>query len=296
MIHSPETDVNKKPPWLKVRFPSHPNFFYVSNLLKKKQLHTICQSAKCPNIAECWSHKTATFLILGDVCTRQCSFCAVKKGFPESVQPDEAERVVEAVLSMELRYAVITSVTRDDLPDHGASVYADTIVAIRERAPKVKVEVLVPDFGGKPEPLKSVLDARPDILNHNLEVPEILYQVVQRPKQHYARSVRLLEAAKAMGAVTKSGLIVGLGEQHEDILQVFSDLRRADCDFITIGQYLQPSKAHAPVKKFYTPREFEQMKQIALDFGFEAVQSGPLVRSSYMAHKMYRRYEQKGTH
>lgn len=296
MIHSPETDVNKKPPWLKVRFPSHPNFFYVSNLLKKKQLHTICQSAKCPNIAECWSHKTATFLILGDVCTRQCSFCAVKKGIPEPFHEGEVERVVEAVLSMELRYAVITSVTRDDLPDGGASVYADTIRAVREKAPEVNVEILIPDLGGEPKPLKTVVDARPHILNHNLEVPEVLYPVVQRPKQNYSRSLHLLETAKGLGAITKSGLMVGLGEQHEDILQVFSDLRRAACDFLTIGQYLQPSKEHAPVKKFYTPQEFEQMRQIALDFGFVAVQSGPLVRSSYMAHRMYRRYEQKGTH
>lgn len=278
----------KKPSWLKVRFPSHQNFFQVSHLVKEKNLHTICQSAKCPNIGECWSQRTATFLILGDTCTRSCTFCAVEKGAPSSLSPSEPQRVAEAVASLGLRFAVVTSVTRDDLPDGGASVFAETIKSIRERVPGVKVEALIPDFKGSQESLKNVIDARPDILNHNLEVPEAQYPQINRPKENYRRSLKVLERARKMGAKTKSGLMVGLGEKEDDILQTFADLREVGCELLTIGQYLQPSKRNIPVHRYWSPQEFVRWKKVAFHFGFKAVESGPLVRSSYMAHKMYK--------
>lgn len=288
-----ESQVLKKPAWLKVRLPSHPNFYYLSSLLREKNLHTICQSAKCPNISECWSQRTATFLILGDRCTRSCTFCAVENGMPGPPSGDEPLRIVEAISALGLRYAVITSVTRDDLKDGGASAFTRTILAIRENLPGVKVEVLIPDFGGNDQALKTVIEARPDVLNHNLEVPEVVYPVVSRPRQNYSRSLEVLERAEKMGALTKSGLMVGLGEKEEDLLQTFSDLRRADCDLLTIGQYLQPSRLSAPVQKFYSPLEFEQLRKIALDFGFVEVEAGPLVRSSYLAHRMYASFQKK---
>lgn len=288
-----ETQTKNKPSWLKVKFPSHQNFFNVSNLLKKKNLHTICQSAKCPNIGDCWTQKTAAFLILGDTCTRGCSFCAVKKGAPLLPSPNEALRVAEAVSWMGLRYAVVTSVTRDDLPDGGASLFAATIRAIKKSKPGIKVEALIPDFKGNEEAIKTVIHANPDIINHNLEVPETIYPEINRPKENYLRSLKVLEKSKEMGATTKSGLMVGLGEKMEDIIRTFADLRRAACDLLTIGQYLQPSKTNAPVQRYYTPQEFLSFKRIALDFGFREVESGPLVRSSYKAHKMYNSYQKK---
>jgi lipoic acid synthetase len=283
----PEVLTKKKPSWLKVKFPSDQNFFRVSHLIKEKNLHTICQSAKCPNIGECWSQRTATFLILGKTCTRNCAFCAVDKGVPLPLSSGEPHRVSEAVDSMGLRYAVVTSVTRDDLPDGGASVFAETIEAIRNRVPGVKVEVLIPDFKGDEKALSKVIEARPDILNHNLEVPEALYPRINRPRSNYRRSLKVLERAAQMGAITKSGLMVGLGEKEEDILQTFIDLREAGCDLLTIGQYLQPSLTYAAVHRYYAPQEFLRLKQTALDSGFRAVESGPLVRSSYKAHEMY---------
>lgn len=281
-----ETQTSKKPPWLKVRFPSHKNFFYVSNLVKKQNIHTICQSAKCPNISECWSHKTATFLILGDTCTRNCGFCAVKKGAPSSLS-DEASHIAETASLMGLNYVVITSVTRDDLEDGGAFRFAETISKIRETSPQAKVEALIPDFNGNTSALQTVIDAHPDILNHNLEVPVSLYPLINRPKSFYDRSLGILKTAAKKGMVTKSGMMIGLGEKMEDILQVFSDLKNAACKLLTLGQYLQPTQKHVLVQKYYSPLEFKQLGQIAFDFGFKDVVSGPLVRSSFQAHKMY---------
>ncbi len=281
-----ETQTSKKPPWLKVRFPSHKNFFYVSNLVKKQNIHTICQSAKCPNISECWSHKTATFLILGDTCTRNCGFCAVKKGAPSSLS-DEASHIAETASLMGLNYVVITSVTRDDIEDGGAFRFAETISKIRETSPQAKVEALIPDFNGNTSALQTVIDAHPDILNHNLEVPVSLYPLINRPKSFYDRSLGILKTAAKKGMVTKSGMMIGLGEKMEDILQVFSDLKNAACKLLTLGQYLQPTQKHVLVQKYYSPLEFKQLEQIAFDFGFKDVVSGPLVRSSFQAHKMY---------
>lgn len=292
-MHLAEAQTKKKPPWLKVRFPSHKNFFSVSNLIKEKHLHTICQSARCPNIGECWSQKTATFLILGDRCTRNCSFCAVAKGNPLSLSSDEPQKVAEAVSTMGLRYTVITSVTRDDLADGGASVFVETIKAVRDKVQGIKVEVLIPDFEGSIDSLIMILEAKPDVLNHNLEVPEILYPRINRAKKNYRRSLAVLENTHKFGATIKSGLMIGLGESKEDIFQTFVDLRGVSCDLLTIGQYLQPTKANTPVLKYYTPKEFLQLKHIALDLGFKAVESGPLVRSSYMAHKLYQSIQKK---
>ena len=292
MEFQPESHVSKKPPWLKVRFPSDKNFFYVSSLIKEKQLNTICRSARCPNISECWSHKTATFLILGNICTRDCAFCAVQKGTPQRDASDEASQVAEAVMLMGLQYAVITSVTRDDLDDGGAQIFAETIKKIREKTPQTRIEVLIPDFKGEEEALSKVIAAEPDILNHNLEVPSRLYPQINRPSISYARSLKVLKTAAEKGMATKSGLMIGLGEKTEDILQAFSDLRKASCQLLTIGQYLQPTKKHIPVRKYYSPNEFDQFRRIALDFGFRDVVSGPLVRSSYRAHKMYESFHQ----
>lgn len=289
----PEIQTNKKPSWLKVRLPSHENFFNVSSLLEKENLNTICQSAKCPNVSECWSKKTATFLILGDICTRDCAFCAVKKGVPLPLSMEEAQRVSAAISSLGLQYAVLTSVTRDDLPDGGASLFVETIRVVKERNPGVKLEVLIPDFKGNEQALETVIHARPEILNHNLEAPERIYPLINRPKRNHNRSLKVLEKSKEWGALTKSGIMIGLGERMEDILQTFSDLRHVSCDLLTIGQYLQPTKIHAPVRKYYSPGEFDQMKKIALDFGFMDVESGPLVRSSFGAHKMYEALRKK---
>jgi len=277
----------KKPDWLKVKFPSEQNFFYLSSILKKENLNTICRSAKCPNISECWSQKTATFLILGDTCTRHCAFCAVKKGIPSPPSPDEPSRIAEAVSLLGLRYGVITSVTRDDLSDGGASIFAQTIRAIKERMPDVRVEVLIPDFGGNEQAVATVVRSRPDIVNHNLETTESMYPKIKRPKKNYEQSLKVLQKAKELGAFTKSGLMVGLGEKEQEIVHAFFDLRRVSCDLLTIGQYLQPSKTNAPVRKFYTPYEFERLRRLALNSGFRDVESGPLVRSSYKAHRMY---------
>jgi len=277
----------KKPSWLKVKLPTHDNFFYVSHLLKDKNLNTICQSAKCPNIAECWSHKTATFLILGDTCTRGCSFCAVKKGSPAPLSSQEPKKTAEAIVAMGLRYAVITSVTRDDLPDGGAEHFAQTLEAVRKKAPEVRLEVLIPDFQGNDAALQRVLAANPDIINHNIEVPENIYPLINRPLINYRRSLQVLKRSKELGASTKSGLMIGLGEQREDILRTLSDLRGVSCDLLTIGQYLQPTKQNAPVQRYYTPEEFKDLLELALTFGFKAVVSGPLVRSSYRAHALF---------
>jgi lipoic acid synthetase len=276
-----------KPPWLKVRLPAHGSFFEVSNILKRNHLHTICQSARCPNIAECWTARTATFLILGDTCTRQCDFCAVKKGAPVGVSGEEPEQVAEAIATLGLDYAVVTSVTRDDLPDGGASVFARTIRAIKERRPQAKVEVLVPDFQGSEEALAAVIASGPDVLNHNLETTEPGYPRINRPPGNYRLSLGVLETAKSLGALTKSGLMVGLGETGPEVEQTLSDLRNAGCGLLTIGQYLQPGRQNPPVSRYYTPEEFEAMRARALELGFRDVAAGPLVRSSYRAHKLF---------
>lgn len=286
-MSSIHTKPSPKPSWLKVKFPSHHHFFEVSKLLKDKNLNTICESAKCPNIAECWGKRTATFLILGNRCTRNCAFCAVKKGRPSPPEMEEGEKVAEASFSIGLQYVVVTSVTRDDLPDGGAFLFVSTIKAVKEKSSGTKVEVLIPDFQGDRKALRKVLEAQPDVVNHNLEVPEKLYPSINRPLQNYSRSLRVLERAKEYGTLTKSGIMLGLGEKKQHILQTFSDLRKISCDLLTMGQYLQPTKNHPPVKKYYSPLEFNQLKKIALDFGFKGVESGPLVRSSYQAHQMY---------
>jgi len=277
----------QKPAWLKVRLPSHGEFFRVAEILKAGRLHTICQSARCPNIGECWERRTATFLILGDTCTRNCGFCAVAKGTPLPPDPEEPRRVAEAVASLGLAYAVVTSVTRDDLADGGAGHFAAVIEAIRAKSPATRVEALIPDFGGDAAALDTVLAARPDILNHNLETTESLYPAIRRPRENYRRSLAVLAAAKARGALTKSGLMIGLGESRDDILTTLADLRRAGCDLLTVGQYLQPTASHPPVARYYTPDEFAAFAAAARKSGFIEAVSGPLVRSSYQAGRLF---------
>jgi len=277
----------QKPNWLKVRLPSHGDFFRVSDLLDSKHLNTICRSARCPNIGHCWERKTATFLILGDICTRNCGFCAVSKGVPAAPVSDEPERVAEAVQSLGLKYVVITSVTRDDLPDGGAAYFARTIGAVREASPRTKVEALIPDFGGDGKALEVVLRAGPDVLNHNLETVASLYLKIRRPAENYRRSLDVLTAAKKSGTPTKSGLMIGLGENPADIAQAIADLSLSGCDLLTLGQYLQPAAAHLPVEKYYTPAEFEALRKTALGMGFREVAAGPLVRSSFEADRLY---------
>jgi len=280
-------DLLPKPAWLKVRFPSHRNFFEVYSILRRNHLHTICQSAKCPNIAECWSAKTATFLILGDTCTRGCSFCAVNKGAPAGQSDEEPGQVAGAIASMGIDYAVVTSVTRDDLPDGGASAFVRTIRAIKERRPQAKVEALIPDFQGSEEAIAAVVASGPDVLNHNLETTELGYSRINRPRGNYRRSLGVLEIAKSLGALTKSGLMVGLGEAAAEIEQTLSDLRSVGCDLLTVGQYLQPSRQNPPVHRYYNPQEFNTMRDRALALGFRDVAAGPLVRSSYQAHRLF---------
>ncbi len=282
-------DALPKPPWIRVRLPHGRNVERVRALVRSGSLHTVCEAARCPNLGECWSCGTATFLILGEVCTRNCRFCAVRAGIPAPPSPDEPAAVGRAVAAMELRHAVVTSVTRDDLEDGGASVFAAVIQEIRRHVPQCTVEVLIPDFQGRRSPLQAVLAARPDILGHNLETVPRLYRTV-RPRADYARSLHLLAAAKAIdgSVLTKSGIMVGLGESSEEIHQVMVDLRGVSCDILTIGQYLCPSPAHAPVQRYYPPDAFETLAQTAKDLGFRWVESAPLVRSSYHAEQQAR--------
>ncbi|MBN1938377.1 MAG: lipoyl synthase [Candidatus Aminicenantes bacterium] len=282
----PRPQPGPKPAWLRVRLPADEAYFSVSALLEQRGLHTICRSARCPNIGECWAKKTATFLILGDVCTRACAFCAVGKGRPKPPAPDEPERVADAAALLGLKYAVVTSVTRDDLPDGGASHFVATAAALRRRLPGIRVELLIPDFNGDPSALETALAARPDILNHNLETTETLYPLLRRPAAGYRRSLEVLRRASGRGFAVKSGLMVGLGETMDDLFRAFRDLREAGCLLLTIGQYLQPSAAHVPVARYYTPGEFDGLKERALAEGFAGVESGPLVRSSYHAHSL----------
>lgn len=273
---------------MKVKFPSQEGYFSVSAILRKHGLNTICLSAQCPNRAECWTERTATFLILGDVCTRNCAFCAVTKGTPSAPEMDEPERVAEAAASLGLRYVVVTSVTRDDLPDGGAAHFARVIRSLRDRIPGVKVETLIPDFAGAEAPLRTVLEAAPEVLAHNVETVEPFYPRIGRPFARYRRSLEVLRLAAALGpAVTKSGLLIGLGETAADLSRTMADLRAAGCSLLTIGQYLRPSKLHAPVARYWTPAEFESLRREALGLGFAGVESGPLVRSSFHAHKLH---------
>ncbi|HXE74848.1 MAG TPA: lipoyl synthase [Candidatus Xenobia bacterium] len=275
-----------RPPWLKVRLPGGENYTHLKGLMGQLSLHTVCESARCPNVAECWGHGTATFMILGNLCTRACGFCAVPHGRPISLDTDEPRRVAEAVAAMRLRYAVVTSVNRDDLPDGGASIFAETIRAIREQVPGCKVEVLIPDFRGNWGALATVVEAAPEVLNHNTETVPRLYRQV-RMGAAYERSLELLRRAKQMNRAmpTKSGIMVGLGETCDEILETLRDLRAQEVDILTVGQYLQPTRQHLPITRFYHPDEFAQIKRDALALGFKHAECGPLVRSSYHAHE-----------
>ena len=269
-------------PWLKVKLPQGENYFALKQLVRDKRLHTVCESASCPNIGECWNQRTATFMILGDICTRSCGFCDVKTGRPLGLDREEPQRVAEAVKVLGLTHAVITSVNRDELPDGGASVWAETIRQVKVQNPRCTVEALIPDFEGSEKALLTVLDAKPGILAHNTETVPRLYRTV-RPQAKYPRSLEVLQRAKQHRFVTKSGIMVGLGEEWEELRQVMQDLHDVECDILTIGQYLQPSRRHLPVRRIYTPEEFRQLRQEALALGFRHVESGPLVRSSYHA-------------
>jgi lipoic acid synthetase len=269
-------------PWLKVKLPHGDNYVELKQLVREKRLHTVCESASCPNIGECWNQKTATFMILGDVCTRSCGFCDVKTGRPLGLDREEPARVAEAVNALGLKHAVITSVNRDELPDGGAAIWAATIRQVKSLNPGCTVEALIPDLEGHEAALLTVLQAKPDILAHNTETVPRLYRTV-RPQAKYARSLELLQRAKKQGFVTKSGLMVGLGEEWEELRQVMRDLCAVHCDILTIGQYLQPSRQHLPVLRIYTPEEFQRLRQEGLAYGFRHVEAGPLVRSSYHA-------------
>jgi lipoic acid synthetase len=275
-----------KPEWLKAKAPVGENFHNLKKLARGLGLHTVCESAQCPNIGECWNHRTATFMLLGDICTRRCGFCAVPKGKPGPIDWDEPSRVAEAVATLGLKHAVVTSVNRDDDNLGGARVFAETIRQIREKSPGCRIEVLIPDFQGLDEALKIVLEAKPDVLNHNTETVPRLYRVV-RSGARYERTLQLLENAKKFspGMVTKSGVMVGLGETFSELVEVFRDLGSRGVDILTVGQYLRPSRDHLPIARFYTPDEFGLLKDAALAFGFRHVESGPLVRSSYHAHE-----------
>jgi lipoyl synthase len=281
-----------KPPWLKVRAPGSENFLRLKGLMAELKLHTVCEEAHCPNIGECWHHGTATFMILGDICTRACAYCAVAHGKPATLDLDEPERVANAIATMQLRHAVITSVDRDDVPDGGAAIFAETIRLTRTRVPQCRIEVLIPDFQGKESSLYAVLDARPDVLNHNIETVPRLYRMA-RSGGKYPRSLELLDRSRryAPRIGTKTGIMVGLGERTEEVIEVFDDLRTVGVSILTIGQYLRPSVRHAPMERYYHPDEFAELKRIALAKGFVHVESGPLVRSSYHAHEQADAYE-----
>ena len=273
-----------RPDWIRAKAPSGENFEEVMALVTDLKLHTVCQSAGCPNIGECWHERTATFLILGNTCTRSCGFCAVPSGEPLPADGEEPERVAEAAFVLSLKHVVVTSVTRDDLADGGASIFAETIRAIRRRLPDCSIEVLIPDFRRSRDALQVVVEVRPDVLNHNVETVPRMYRLI-RPQADYKASLELLRRAKEMDAAisTKSGIMVGVGETVEEVGQTMRDLRNVGCDILTIGQYLRPSLNHAPIAKYYTPEEFEQLRLLGMSLGFEHIEAGPLVRSSYHA-------------
>ena len=295
-MREPAQPREPKPPWLKVRAPGSPNYRRLKSLMRSLSLHTVCEEAHCPNIGECWHHGTATFMILGEICTRACGYCNVAHGRPRPVDPVEPGRVADAVGALQLSYVVITSVDRDDLEDGGASGFAETIHHTRQCRPTCRIEVLIPDFQGNETALRTVLDARPDVLNHNIETVPRLYREA-RPGGRYARALELLQRSRryAPDIPTKSGLMVGLGEQWHEVVSTLADLRTAGCGILTIGQYLRPSAAHLPMARFYHPTEFGELKGIALGMGFGHVESGPLVRSSYHAHEQTSSYERART-
>jgi len=287
---APEAPAPRKPAWLKVRAPGGPNYVEVKRLMRDLKLHTVCEEAHCPNVGECWEHRAATFMILGDVCTRNCAYCAVAHGTPAPYDPEEPARLAEAVAAMGLKHVVITSVDRDDLPNGGAESFAQCVVEIRRRLPEMSVELLIPDFKGSDHALELVVAAGPDILNHNLETVERLYRVA-RPGGRYPRALRLLRRAKEMAPeqVTKSGLMCGLGEEWDELLGAMRDLAAQDVEILTVGQYLRPSNSHLPVARFYTPDEFGQLREAGQPMGFRHVEAGPLVRSSYHAWEQAQR-------
>lgn len=279
------TTISRRPAWLKARAPSGENYSDVLTLMREKSLHTVCEEARCPNIGECWNHRTATFLLLGDICTRGCRYCAIGKGKPQPLDEREPERVAASVAHLRLRYAVLTSVNRDDQPDGGAHIFARTIQLIREQTTDCQIEVLIPDFDGNWDALQMVLDARPDVLNHNIESIDRLFRRF-RPRASFQQSIELLARARAFDPqlVTKSGMMVGAGETNSEVIEVMDALRSADVNILTIGQYLAPSASYWPVDRFVTPEEFAFFKEEGLKRGFTHVESGPLVRSSYNAH------------
>ncbi|MFD0617614.1 MULTISPECIES: lipoyl synthase [Paenibacillus] len=276
----------RKPEWIKIKLTTGENYTEIKNMMRSKTLHTVCEEARCPNIYECWANRTATFMILGDICTRACRFCAVNTGLPTELDLQEPERVAESTEQMGLKHCVVTSVARDDLQDGGAMIFAETVKAIRRRMPFCSVEVLIPDFMGNEDALRVVMDAKPDILNHNVETVERLSDRV-RAKAKYDRTLELLRRAKEMQPQipTKSSIMLGVGEEWDEILQTMDDLRAVGCNILTIGQYLQPTKKHLNVEKYYHPDEFAKLKEEGMKRGFSHVESGPLVRSSYHAHE-----------
>lgn len=284
VIQPTELPSNRRPEWLKVRAPGGESFTKIKQMMRSKSLHTVCEEARCPNISECWSSGTATFMIHGDTCTRSCGFCAVKTGRPLPVDYDEPRRVAEAIQQMNLVHAVITSVNRDELPDGGSTIWATTIRETRRLSPNTSIEVLVPDFKGKLENLHRIIEEKPDILNHNTETVPRLYRRV-RPQGKYPWTLDVLKESKRLGMRTKTGVMLGLGETKEEIIEVMKDLVNVGCDILTLGQYLQPTKNHLPVDRFVHPDEFAEYKVIGLELGFNYVESGPLVRSSYHAER-----------
>ena len=282
------TTTRRLPVWLKVKMPGGPNYSNLKKLMRQEGLHTVCEEARCPNIGECWERETATFMILGDTCTRACTYCAVKTGKPTGLELEEPLRLAQTVEKLQLKYAVITSVNRDDLADGGAFIFSQCITQIKKRTPRCKVEVLTPDFQGDIKALKSVIDSGPDTFNHNIETVRRVFPRI-RAKGDYDLSLDVLANAKLINpeCVTKSGMMVGLGETFEEIIDTMKDLRRVNCDLMTIGQYLRPTVKHSPISKWYTPQEFEELKDEGENLGFKHIASGPLVRSSYHADEQH---------
>ena len=282
------TTQGRLPKWLKVKMPGGPNYTKLKGLMRENDLHTVCEEARCPNIGECWERQTARFMILGDTCTRACTYCAVNTGTPAGLDLEEPIRLAKTVVNLSLKYVVITSVNRDDLPDGGAFVFAQCIKQIRKNLPSCKIEVLTPDFEGNLDSLQAVMDAGPDTFNHNIETVRRVFPRV-RAKGNFDLSLKILSQAKEFNktSVTKSGMMVGLGETMDEIVQTMEDLRKVDCELLTIGQYLRPSPKHAPISKWYTPKEFEELRKQGESLGFKNVASGPLVRSSYHADEQH---------
>jgi len=289
-LQRPRHPIDRKPPWLKVPAPGGPNYVALKQLMRDHALHTVCEEAHCPNIGECWEHRAATFMILGDVCTRNCAYCAVAHGTPAALDEDEPIRLATAVERMGLRHVVITSVDRDDLPNGGAEIFAAAIAEIRRRTPDTSVEVLIPDFKGSEQALRIVVQAHPDILNHNLETIDRLYRLA-RPGGRYFRALELLARAKRLdpGMLTKSGIMCGLGEEWDELLGAMRDVRAQGVDILTLGQYLRPSSDHLTIARYYAPDEFAELRQLGLEMGYRHVEAGPLVRSSYHAWEQVER-------